>query len=59
MYSTILMAMLLIYATIPYVVQLNAVLYALWVIAAFFCLGTHFTMFPLVNIKVFGSKSGA
>ena len=59
MYSTILAAMLLIYATLPYVIELNAVLYAIWVIAAFFCLGTHFTMFPLVNIKVFGSKSGA
>lgn len=58
MYSSILVTMFVVYATIPYVVQLNAMLYSVWVVTAFFCLGTHFTMFPLVNIKVFGQKSG-
>ena len=58
MYSAILATMFVVYATIPYVVQINAMLYSMWVVTAFFCLGTHFTMFPLVNIKVFGQKSG-
>ena len=58
MYGAILSVMLIVYSTIPYVVKFNAALYSIWVVAAFYCLGTHFTMFPLVNVKVFGQKSG-
>ena len=35
MYSTILVVMFIVYSTIPYIVELNAFLYSVWVVAAF------------------------
>ena len=40
------------------VVSFNSTLYLIFVFLAFFCLGSHFTMFPIVMLKVFGLKSG-
>ena len=58
MYSIILVIELLVCSLITTIVKTNTMLYFIFVFFAFFCLGCHFTMFPIVMIRVFGLKSG-
>ena len=57
-YLLILIIELLVCSLITTVVTMSSLLYFFFVFLAFFCLGCHFTMFPLVTLRIFGLKSG-
>ena len=57
-YLVVLITELLVCSLSTTVVTVNSTLYFMFVFAAFGCLGSHFTMFPGIMLKVFGLKSG-
>ena len=58
LYSFILIVQLVIALTITTVVH-NRLVYGIWILIGYACLGAHFVLFPTVILKVFGIKSGA
>jgi MFS family permease len=56
-YAFILVTQVLVSLTLTSVVT-NKVLYMVWILIGYNCLGAHFVLFPTVLLKVFGLKSG-
>ena len=57
LYRIVLVTELILFSTLPSIVQANQYIYLIWVFTCYLCLGAHFVLFPNAIIGIFGLRS--